>query len=285
MLLRLPDVNFRLRIRAAAADGVAVRPGKLLFGKPQKPRDREGQDEVQHADNGIDLEGLQIDALDDACHVVKLRHADDVQDRGVLDVDDKLVADRRQNVLQNLRNDDLDHRLRVRHADGVGAFQLPLVDGNDAAADNLCHVGAGVNGDDEKTGRNQRQRRAVIQESVAPVDDHRLDHHRRAAEDFDVDGNDGVDDFVQHAHNGVFGARRGADDARKQTDQKAGGCTDQGNEHRIADAGKQVAVILADDSEYFSDKFHLLFKSFFIRHCLTITAVQSILSYIFLVKY
>ena len=63
---------------------------------------------------------------------------------------------------------------------------------------------------------------------------------------------------MQHAHNGVFGARRGADDARNQTDQKAGGCTDQGNEHRIADAGKQVAVILADDSEYFSDKFHLI---------------------------
>ena len=140
----------------------------------------------------------------------------------------------------------------------VRALELSLIDGNDAAADDLGHVSAGVDGDDEQARRNERQRRAVVQKGVAPVDDHRLDHHRRAAEDLNVDGDDGVDDLMERAEYCVFRFRRGADDARKQTDQKAGGCTDQGNEHRIADAGKQIAVILADDSEYFSDKFHLI---------------------------
>ena len=146
----------------------------------------------------------------------------------------------------------------MRHADGIRALELSAVDGDDAAADDLGHVSAGVNRDDEQARRNERQRRAVIQKGVAPVDDHRLDHHRRTAEDFNVDGDDGVDDLMERAEYCIFRFRRGADDARKQTDQEASGCTDQGNEHRIADAGKQVAVILTDDSEYFSDKFHLI---------------------------
>ena len=47
----------------------------------------------------------------------------------------------------------MEHGLPVGHADGHGALGLAGIDGDDAAADRLGHVGAGVDGDDEETRR------------------------------------------------------------------------------------------------------------------------------------
>ena len=71
------------------------------------------------------------------------------QGEWIFDIDDKLVGYAWQNVAQGLWNDHLPQRLGVCHTDGVGPFELALVDGYDATANNFRHVGACVDGNDD----------------------------------------------------------------------------------------------------------------------------------------
>ena len=63
---------------------------------------------------------------------------------GILDVDDKFVADGGENISDDLRQNDVEHCLRMRHTDSGSAFKLTLVDGNDTAAYYFCHIYAPV---------------------------------------------------------------------------------------------------------------------------------------------
>lgn len=243
----LRDMDLGIDVRLRAEDRVVFVAVQLPLDPAQQARDGEREDEIQDADDKIRLERLEILALDDAGKIVQLCHADDVQDGRILDVDDKLIADRWQDIAHDLRDDDLEHGLCVRHSDGHGALKLAAVDGNDAAADDLGHVRAGVDGHDEDAGRDERQRVAAGRESIAPVNNHRLHHHRRATEDLDIDCNDRIEQLVQRAQDGVLGHRRRAHDAGQQTKCKAGHRTRQRDEHRVANAGQQLGVILDED--------------------------------------
>ena len=77
------------------------------------------------------------------------------------------------------------HGLPVGHADGVRRLELPLIDGDDAAADDFGHICAGVDGDDE----NGREGRIHVHARVlrAVVDHDGLHDHRRAAKHLNVD--------------------------------------------------------------------------------------------------
>ena len=162
----LRDVDLGVDVRLRAENRVVFVAVQLPLNPAQQARDGKREDEIQDTDNEIGLERLEILALDDTGKVVQLRHADDVQDGGVLDVDDKLVADRRQDVAHDLRNDDLEHGLRVRHADGHRALKLAAVNGDDAAAHDLGHIGTGVDGHDQDARRDQRQRVAAGRDSI-----------------------------------------------------------------------------------------------------------------------
>jgi len=79
----------------------------------------------------------------------EIGEADDEHDGSILDVDDVVVADLRDDVSESLRKDDTGHRLPVGHADRHGAFGLSGIDGNNSAADGFRHVGSGVDRDHE----------------------------------------------------------------------------------------------------------------------------------------
>ena len=123
---------------------------------------------------------------------------DNAQNRRVLDVDDEVVADLRDDVAQRLRQDDVQHRLPVVHADGLRALGLARVDGDNAAADRFGHVRAGVDGHDEEAGLPHAHLDAEhLQKAV--VDEHGLHDHGCAAEQLHIAAQEDVQDIQQHA--------------------------------------------------------------------------------------
>ncbi len=92
-VLRLPAYMYLGRaVRLRAEYDVAVAAVELALYPSQQARDREGQYEVDDANYEIGLERLEALTLYDAGEVVKLRYADDVEHRGILDVYDQVVA-------------------------------------------------------------------------------------------------------------------------------------------------------------------------------------------------
>ena len=84
---------FGFGVGLRAEEGVGILAVKLFLDKAENSCDGEGHNEIQNADYKIGLEGLEILTLDDAREIVKLRNTDNIEHRGVLDVNNKLVAD------------------------------------------------------------------------------------------------------------------------------------------------------------------------------------------------
>ena len=155
----------------------------------------------------------------------ELRETDDAHDGGILDIDDQVVAYLGQDVPQGLGQDHLGHGLPVGHADGLCAFGLAGVNGNDAAADGFGHVSAGVDGNNHKSAQPHTGKTHSIIGKVgqAVVDHNRLEDHRRTAEDFHVDlvdhpdgpQQDPLEDII------VLGKGNGVQNAAQQADQAA----------------------------------------------------------------
>ena len=133
---------------------------------------------AQHLDGrGGEVHG--VDAGDVAVGGEELGEADDKHHRGVLDVDDEVVADLGHDIAQGLGEDDIHHGLYVAHADSLGPLGLAGVNGEDAAADRLGHVGAGIDGDHQKGGGPDvvKAHGVVGEVGQAVVEEHSLEHH------------------------------------------------------------------------------------------------------------
>ena len=75
-----------------------------------------------------------------------------VMNPGYNDINYQVIADLGHDIAQGLGEDDIHHGLYVAHADSLGPLGLAGVNGEDAAADRLSHVGAGIDGDHQKGG-------------------------------------------------------------------------------------------------------------------------------------
>ena len=73
----------------------------------------QGQDEIDHRDDEVrSHEGIGL-IRGHIGFEIKLRHADDIEDAGILDVDDPLIPDRGDGVTKRLRKDDGPEGLRA----------------------------------------------------------------------------------------------------------------------------------------------------------------------------
>ena len=128
-------------------------------------------------------------------HGKQLAIADDKHDGSVLDVDNQVVADLGQQYAEGLGNDDIEHGLHMGHADGLGALGLAGINGQKAAADRFCHIGAGVDGYHKQGGHKYagplHQGTGEVRQAI--VDEHGLQNHGGSAENFHIDPNDCTD--------------------------------------------------------------------------------------------
>ena len=201
------------------ADRVIVFAVEQTLEQAKKAGDRKRHHEIHHADDEIGFENRIRRFGCDRRLIEEFGNADHVQYGRIFDVDHKLVGNSGKNISHYLRDHHVDHGLEMRHTDRFRPLVLSFIDGNDTAAHDFRNVCARVDGNDQNGGRKQRQGHAAGQESVSPVDHHRLNHHRGAAENFDITAQYKVDDTLQYFHPRFAGKRDRSHDTDQNTDQ------------------------------------------------------------------
>ena len=174
----------------------------------------------------------------------EIREADDEHHRGVLHVDDEVVADLGHDVADGLGQDYAGHGLYVGHADGHGALGLTGIDGDNAAPDGLCHIGTGVDGHHhDGGGPDAVELHGIVGEiGQAVVEEHRLQHHGGAAEDFHVNADHGPDQGQEEPLDGriILGMGDGVEHTADKADDAADQRGHQRQDQSVADAGQIV---------------------------------------------
>ena len=193
----------------------------------------------------------------------KLGKADDKHHRSILDINDEVVADLRNDISECLGQNDADHGLHVCHADGLGPFGLARVHGDNAAPDGFRHIGAGVDGDD-KDGRRPdivKPQGVVAEIGQAIVNEHRLEHHRSPPKNLHINAHNNSDQLQQKplGQGITFGIRNGV----QHTTDKADQAPDQGSHHRqdqgVLDAVQIGTTVLAPQTHHIGAELGELF--------------------------
>jgi hypothetical protein len=120
----------------------------------------------------------------------------------------ELVAQRRDDHPERLRQDDPAHRQPVGHPQRLGSLRLTRLDGQDPGPDDLAHVRTLIDRqrhDPRQDGAAQAEEPEmdIVREEVDPeevrrpeIDDEHLDEQRRAPEEPDVEPADGSQDPI-----------------------------------------------------------------------------------------
>ena len=132
-------------------------------------------------------------------HREKVGEPDDEHHRGILHVDDIVVADLGHDVPQRLGQNHIQHRLPVVHADGLGALKLAHVDAHDAAAHGFRHVGARVDGNNDDAHRPDILEGHAEEIRQPVIDEHRLQNHGRSPENLHIHPDNHPDQLQQES--------------------------------------------------------------------------------------
>ena len=204
-----------------------LRTVKLLLPQSEDKRadDRHYQVDSQRYNCRREVDILCAD--DSLVSREELGVADNEHDGSILDVDYEVVAYLRDDVAYGLRKNDIEHGLEVVHAYGHCALRLTDVYRHYTAADGLCHICSGVDGDNEIC----RESRFKVYRTVREVgqgveDEYRLDYHRRASENFDVDTHYSLDYAEDDPLYDIvfFAARNSLDYSADKADEAAYDC-------------------------------------------------------------
>ena len=162
----------------------------------QQPGEQHDQHKVDQCNAQQRVHGFVGTVHDALRRIQQLLAANDRDQGGILQQHDELVAQSRQHRADSLRDDDDHHGGHVIQAQAAAGLHLAGVHGHQAAADDLGHIGTGVDA----------QRQCTHHGKVAAVgkDDHahdeQLHHHGGAADDSGVD----LTDHIEEAQHRVF---------------------------------------------------------------------------------
>ena len=166
---------------------------QLPFCKRYQTAADERENEVDKRRHGKALEALVAQGNDVVCAEHEVRDADDGDDGRLLDDGDKLVAERGQDILDCLRQNNQAHRLAGRESHAARCLGLAVVDRLNARADDLCDIRAAVHAHGNNAGgkaRKVRNPRNIgdfdADHGKTVEDEHQLHHQRRAADELDV---------------------------------------------------------------------------------------------------
>lgn len=236
---------------------VAGAPAPSFFAKGLEQAARhERQDQVDHKRHAVDLHLAVVHAGDRGSSVHKVEHADDRKHRRILDVDDELVGERRNRIFNALGEHDFAHGLPLRKTQRARCLGLAGIDGLDAAAQDLHHVGGGVERDGDEAGGEGApnlvglgglKAHATQNGEARVIDEQALDHHGRAAHDGGVDGRKAAADTLKEAHQVVVHAIEGLN-TQEHKEQRQEECNDgaEGRERNgdLDTADEEVATLV-----------------------------------------
>ena len=110
-------------------------------------------------------------------------------DSSLLDQHDKLVAQRRKNILHRLRDHNPRHRLECIKSQRSARLALSVIHGKNTAPDDLRYIGALI--DTERNGRNDPLVQ-IDRRKDDKVDHHQLGNGRRTANHVRINPTDGL---------------------------------------------------------------------------------------------
>ena len=125
----------------------------------------------------------------------EVREPDNEHDGSVFHIDNEIVSDLRHNIPECLRENYIDHGLHMCHSNRLGAFRLAGIHRDNASSYRLCHVGSRVDGHDyNRCSPDGSEFYRVICKIGQPIiQEHSLEHHRRAAEYLNVNSDNHTD--------------------------------------------------------------------------------------------
>ena len=245
----------QLDAHGAGDVGPVVAPADPSLQPGLEEREEDGEPPVDERRGDVRLEVLEVGLADQlgAAEDLGARggHAEEGDQRGVLHHRDELVAGRRDDHPERLRQHDLAHLLAVGHAERVGGLALAAGHRLDARAEDLGHVGAVVEAERDDAGgrgvQDQRLVEALGQPGVArlqvaadrrqgQVEQEHLHDERGAAEERDVEAGHAV----RHR---VAGDPRERPEERHHDGEHDAADRD---EHRVAEPAEDVAEVVAD---------------------------------------
>ena len=196
---------------------------------------RRGEIQVA-ATNGCTMSGKEVG------------EANDEHDRGILHIDDEVVADLRHDIPQRLGQNHIGHGLHMGHTDGFRTLCLTGINGDNAAADRLGHVCTGVDGNDQN-GSNPEAFKAygiVGEVRKAVVEENCLQHHGRTAEHFHIYTDNRTNQTEEKTldRRVVFAAGNGIENTADKTDDAANNRSDQGQHQRIEHTAEILITVL-----------------------------------------
>ena len=92
---------------------------------------------------------------------------------------------------------------------------------------------------------------------VAPIYDHGLHHHRRAAENLYINGDYCVKYLLQNVQHRIFGGGCGTGDTCQKADRKSRNRAGERYKHGIAHTCEKLGIVLCDYIKYVSEKAHV----------------------------
>ena len=156
--------------------------------------------------------------------------------------------------------DHVQHGLHMGHADGLGAFGLARVNGDDAAPDGLGHISAGVDGNHQNGGGPDvvKPLGTVCEIGKTVVEEHRLQHHGGAPEDLHIDADNGPNQLQEKLlHRGIAGGTgNGVQHTAQKADDAANGRCRQGEDQGVAHTGQIGSTIFGPELANIIDKLN-----------------------------
>src|SRR3546814_5952060 len=113
LMLRRPPISTRTDTLVPYTTRFRSHPHPLLGGA-QDERQRAGHDQVEDRHRAPDFDGAEVGGHDLLPLARQLADADDDEQRGILEADDELVAERRDHAAEGDRPDDVEDRKSTR---------------------------------------------------------------------------------------------------------------------------------------------------------------------------
>src|SRR5450830_47811 len=185
----------RLCTSTARIIGLFIIDSVFLFQTLEAVGQHQGHEQIKGGSNH-ERHRREIALNNAACRAQQVVHGQHINQRGVLDQRDGLVAHRRQDALENLRQHDAAHGLGIGQTQYLGAFVLATVNGLDTGAEDFRKIGRVVQHEGEDRRRKIGQSHTNDRnERQGKVDEQHLQHQRRTAHQPDI----AVDQATQKA--------------------------------------------------------------------------------------
>ena len=209
----------------------------------------ESKNKVDRCDNKERLEVLVSLGCNSVPCEVKFHNRDNIQHRGIFNINDELITSGWQDVTDNLWKNNLAHGLTVGKTKSSSSFELPLINSEDTTTNNFTHVGSGVNRNNEYSCQCTVNIDAKSLGSTV-IDNHRLYNHWCTTENFDINVKKPTEDFLEQGYKFISSLRSCTVNTNHKTDKSSDNSTDNGDKKCYCCTTQELWPVFSNNSSH-----------------------------------